>query len=207
MNIEEAYTAWSATYDSVTNATRDRDAEATRATLGGLRVGRALELGCGTGKNTTLLAQISAEVRALDFSEGMLARARARVQAPNVTFTVADLTQPWPCPDGWAELISGNLVLEHIDDLGHIFAEARRCLAPGGQLFLCELHPARQYLGLQATFTSEAGQVHIPAFVHHISDYLDGAEASGLRLLRLREWWDTAEREKPPRVVSFLFAG
>lgn len=207
MNVQDAYTAWSATYDSVANPTRDLDAEATRATLAGLRVGRTLELGCGTGKNTALLAGISAEVRALDFSEGMLARAREKVRAPNVTFAVADLTQAWPCPDGWAELIAGNLVLEHIEGLGHIFAQARRCLAPGGRLFLCELHPARQYRGLQANFATEAGQVHIPAFVHHIGDYLEGAEASGLRLERLREWWHTPERDGPPLVVSFLFAG
>lgn len=205
MNVRDAYTNWATTYDTDTNPTRDLDQEATRTTLGQLRVARVLELGCGTGKNTALLAEVGTHVQALDFSEGMLARAQARVQASNVTFTVADLTQPWPCADQWAELIVGNLVLEHIADLGFIFAEARRCIAPGGQFFLCELHPARQYQGLQAHFTCDEGEVVIPAFVHHISDYLGAAESNGLALRQLREWWHTPDRTKAPLIVSFLF--
>lgn len=205
MSVRDAYTSWSTTYDTDTNPTRDLDQEATRVTLGQLRADRVLELGCGTGKNTTLLAEIGAKVQALDFSAGMLERARAKIQAPNVTFTVADLTQAWPCADQSTDLVVGNLVLEHIADLGFIFAEARRCLAPGGQLFLCELHPARQYQGLQAHFTRDEGQVVIPAFVHHISDYLGAAESNGLTLRQLREWWHTPDRTKAPLLVSFLF--
>lgn len=205
MSVRDAYTSWSTTYDTDTNPTRDLDQQATRVTLGQLRVDRVLELGCGTGKNTALLAGVGAQVQALDFSAGMLERARVKIQAPNVTFTVADLTRAWPCADQSADLVVGNLVLEHIADLGFIFAEARRCLAPGGQLFLCELHPARQYQGLQAHFTRDEGQVVIPAFVHHISDYLGAAEANGLALRQLREWWHTPDRTKAPLLVSFLF--
>jgi ubiquinone/menaquinone biosynthesis C-methylase UbiE len=205
MNVRDAYTSWATTYDTDTNPTRDLDQEATRATLGQLRVARVLELGCGTGKNTALLAGVGAHVQALDFSEGMLERAQARVQASNVTFTVADLTRPWPCADHWAELIVGNLVLEHIADLGFIFAEAHRCIALGGQFFLCELHPARQYQGLQAHFTRDEGEVVIPAFVHHISDYLGAAEANGFALRQLREWWPTPDRTRTPLLVSLLF--
>lgn len=205
MSVRDAYTSWSTTYDTDVNPTRDLDHDATRATLGGLRVADAIEIGCGTGKNTALLAEIAAQVRALDFSEGMLAQAQAKVQAPNVAFTHADLTRPWPCADQSANLVVGNLVLEHIEDLGWVFAEARRCLRPGGRLFLCELHPARQYQGLQAHFSSDGGEVVIPAFVHHISDYLAAAEASGLTLRELREWWHTPDRLRAPLLVSFLF--
>lgn len=205
MSVPDAYTNWSTTYDTDTNPTRDLDHEATRATLGHLRVDRVLELGCGTGKNTMLLAEIGAHVQALDFSEGMLERAKAKVAAPNVTFTVADLTQPWPCADHSVDLVVANLVLEHIADLGFIFAEARRCLLPGGQLFLCELHPARQYQRLQAHFTRDEGQVVIPAFVHHLTDYLDAGETNGFALRQLREWWHTPDRTRTPLLVSFLF--
>ena len=144
MRVRDAYTNWSTTYDTDRNLTRDLDQDVTQAILGHLRVARVIELGCGTGKNTALLAVIGAQVQALDFSGGMLERARAKIQAPNVTFTVADLTRPWPCADQSADLVVGNLVIEHIADLSFIFAEARRCLAPGGQCFLCELHPAKQ---------------------------------------------------------------
>ena len=63
----------------------------------------------------------------------------------SLTFAVADLTKTWPAASGSADLVVGNLVLEHIADLGFIFAEAARCLQPGDQLFFSELHPFRQY--------------------------------------------------------------
>jgi len=78
MNIQEAYTDWSATYDVDRNLTRDLDQLATRETLSNLRFKSILELGCGTGKNTALLAQIGEHVLALDFSEGMIEKAREK---------------------------------------------------------------------------------------------------------------------------------
>ncbi len=124
MSIQQAYSDWSATYDSDPNRTRDLDAEVVRKRLGGLHRRSILELGCGTGKNTAFLVGLYDKLVALDFSEGMLAQARARVTATHVTFAVADLTRPWPCEVGAADLVVGNLVLEHIGHLSHIFAAA-----------------------------------------------------------------------------------
>ena len=66
MSIQQAYTDWSATYDQDQNLTRDLDEIVTRETLGHLRSNSSLEIGCGTGKNTPLLAQISQHVSAAD---------------------------------------------------------------------------------------------------------------------------------------------
>jgi len=205
MTIRDAYNAWSATYDTDRNLTRDLDAQVTRATLAGLSATRILELGCGTGKNTAFLAGIGAPLLALDFAAGMIRQARARVPAAHVAFAVADLTQPWPVAAGSVDLIVCNLVLEHIADLSFIFAEAARCLAPGGRFFVAELHPFKQYQGSKAVYGPEQARVPIPAFVHHISAFLDAAAAAGLTLLSLKEWWDAEDAPAPPRLVSFLF--
>src|SRR6185436_7647073 len=109
MTVQQAYTEWSATYDSDRNLTRDLDARVTRQALADLHCQSILELGCGTGKNTSLLAALGAEVRALDFSAGMIEKARARVTAPNVVFELADLTRPWPGADHSFDLIVCNL--------------------------------------------------------------------------------------------------
>jgi malonyl-CoA O-methyltransferase len=207
MNVQAAYTDWSATYDEDRNRTRDLDQEVTEALLGGSHYASIVEIGCGTGKNTRVLAKTAEKVTALDFSAGMLAQARAKVQAPNVTFIEADLTQPWPLEDGSADLVVCNLVLEHIAGLAFIFAEAARVLREGGRFFVCELHPFRQYGGTQATFQRSEGAVLIDAYVHHISDFLAAAEAAGLRLENLKEWWHVEDAGKPPRLVSFLFSG
>ncbi len=205
MNIADAYTRWSDSYDTDSNLTRDLDARVVREVLAEWRGAVAVELGCGTGKNTGWLAERAGHLTALDFSAGMLAQARARTTAPNVSFTQADLTEPWPVPTGAADLVIGNLVLEHIEHLPHIAAEAARVLRPGGRLLLCELHPFRQYLGSKARFeTADGATVEIPAFVHHVSDYLAAARAAGLTLRELREWWhpDDVAAAKPPRLLS-----
>jgi len=204
-DIQAAYTEWAATYDTDRNLTRDLDQEVTRAALAGHSYRSILELGCGTGKNTRLLARIGERVHALDFSEGMLAQARAKQPGANVTFSVADLTQPWPCADQSVDLIACNLVLEHIADLGFIFAEAARTLVRPGRFFICELHPFKQYLGSKAVFQRDQARIELPAFVHHISEFLGAAASAGFALAELKEWWHADDRNAPPRVVSFMF--
>lgn len=187
--VQTAYTEWAATYDTDRNLTRDLDGVATRAVLGGRRYGSILEIGCGTGKNTHLLARIGDHVHAIDFSEGMLAQARAKGFGPNVAFARADLTHLWPCADRSVDLIACNLVLEHIADLAFVFAEAARTLVPSGHLFICELHPFKQYLGSKARFERDQARIEPPAFVHHLSDFFDAAARTGFTLTGFKEWW------------------
>ncbi|HKP36066.1 MAG TPA: methyltransferase domain-containing protein, partial [Pyrinomonadaceae bacterium] len=79
MKIKEAYSEWSATYDTDRNLTRDLDGAVTQETLGLSRYESILEMGCGTGKNTALLAAIGTRVTAVDFSKGMIERARSKL--------------------------------------------------------------------------------------------------------------------------------
>lgn len=96
MNIQSTYDIWSTTYDQDRNLTRDLDQAMTKQTLADRRFENILELGCGTGKNTVLLAEIAKTIHALDFSEGMIEQARQKLNASNVEFAQADLTKPWP---------------------------------------------------------------------------------------------------------------
>lgn len=206
--VSAAYDRWAASYDDDRNATRDLDAAVVRRVPLVLADHTVLELGCGTGKNTTWLAERARRVVGLDISSGMLARARERVSAPHVVFVRADVRFGWPVRDGVADVVIGNLVLEHVDELQPVFAEAARVLRPGGQLFICELHPYRQWNGAQAHFTDAAtGEtVHVTAHVHTASEYVNGALAAGLTLRHLGEWVeDDAPGGAPPRLLSALF--
>ncbi len=205
MNIQQAYTDWSETYDLDRNLTRDLDEIVTREALADLHCNAVLEIGCGTGKNTALLAQIGQRVRALDFSAGMIEKARAKLLLENVDFELADITQSWPCEGQSIDLVVCNLVLEHIRDLSFIFSEAARVLVKTGRLFISELHPFRQYQGTQATFHRNQETTQIPAFVHHLSDFINAAAANGLTLARVKEFWHPEDQNKPPRLVSFMF--
>ncbi len=203
--VQQAYTDWSGTYDQDRNLTRDLDEMVTRETLANLRYTSILEIGCGTGKNTALLAQIAGHVEAIDFSAGMIERAKEKLSLANVTFGVADITQPWPSESHSFDLVVCNLVLEHISDLSFIFAQALRVLRGDGSFFVSELHPFRQYQGTQARFQRNQATTQIPAFVHHISDFINAGAANRLALSGMKEWWHQEDQNKPPRLVSFMF--
>ena len=205
MDIQNAYDEWSNSYDLDENLTRDLDQAVTRSLLGDLQFDSILEIGCGTGKNTIFLAQIGRRVRAVDFSQGMIARAKEKVRAENVQFSLMDITRPWHFAAGSFDLIVCNLVLEHIQDLFHVFSEAARSLRPDGRFFLNELHPFRQYEGKKARFYREAEKIEVQAFLHHISDFLHAAENHGLALAKLQEYWHEADTNRPPRLLSLAF--
>lgn len=205
MTIQESYDLWSASYDQDQNLTRDLDAALTRKSLEGERFRFVLELGPGTGKNTALLAQIGDSVLGMDFSQGMLKRARQKVRASNVRFIRTDITRPWPLPASVFDLLVCNLVLEHVQDPGLVFIEAARVMAPGAVFHLSELHPFRQYLGGRAQYQTGSGRAGIPAHIHHISDFIQAAQAAGLHLADLQEAWHDEDEGRPPRLIVFKF--
>ena len=206
--IARAYDHWASSYDADRNATRDLDADVFRRAPLALPGSDVLELGCGTGKNTVWLAAVARSVLAVDFSLGMLSRARERVADPHVRFAQQDVRHPWRVPDDTMDVVVGNLVLEHVSDLSAIFSEAARVLRRNGQLWLCELHPERQRMGGQAHFidTATGATTHVPAFQHTVSEYVNGGIAAGLTLRAVGEWLeDDAAPGVPPRLLSVLF--
>lgn len=205
VNTRNAYDQWSESYDTDENFTRDLDGTITRITLEELWCNTILEIGCGTGKNTNLLAQIGKRVYAIDFSPGMIFKAVSQIQQGNVQFCIGDITQKWPIEDASIDLVVCSLVLEHIEDLRFIFAETARTLVKNGKFYVSELHPFKQYQGVRANFTRADKRTEIQAFVHHVSDYLETAREVGLMLLALKEWWHENDHNKPPRLVTFMF--
>ena len=205
MDIQSAYNEWSQTYDHDENRTRDLDRDVLRRQFDGLQFDSILEIGCGTGKNTSFLTQIGQSVRAVDFSQGMIVMAREKVPAENVRFSLMDITQPWGFENESFDLIVCSLVLEHILDLPYVFSEAALSLRFSGRFFIDELHPFRQYEGTKARFYRTEEKVEVDAFIHHISDFLKAAQESRLSLVRLEEYWHESDENKPPRILSLYF--
>src|ERR671912_344581 len=179
MNIQKAYNEWSDSYDADNNLTRDLDQQVTREALANLHFNSILEIGCGTGKNTAFLAQIGDSVYALDFSQGMIEKAREKVQAQNVIFSIADITKKWPGNDREFDLIVCNLVLEHIADLAFIFSEAARVLQNKGRFFINNLHPFKKYKGSRASFYSGSETIEVEFFIHLFSESTNAPTANG----------------------------
>lgn len=206
MNIEESYNSWAEQYDTNHNKTRDLDSRATIETLSHYEFNHVLELGCGTGKNTSWLLRKAKRVIGLDFSEEMLKVANKKIADDRVQFNKADLTQAWETVDNeFADLVTSSLTLEHIEDLNHIFNQSNLKLKEEGLFFISELHPCKQYLGSGAKFETVNGMVNLEVYTHHISDFLECAENNGFEFEELKEWFDEVEERIVPRLISFVF--
>lgn len=201
----ELYDEWAATYDEVVNPTRDLEKKACEAVLGELFFEAVIELGGGTGKNTAWLAQRAGRLISVDFSPEMQAAARRKVINPNVEFRIGDVRGEWEFAEP-ADLITCSLILEHVEDLEHVFEQAAKTLNSNGRFYICELHPFKQYTGSKARYETANGLKVLECFRHHVTDYTNAATSNGLAIERMDEWFDSDEREaEMPRLISFLF--
>ncbi len=202
--VKDSYRDWSKVYDNNENKTRDLDQEITKKVLSKIHFDSVLEIGCGTGKNTVWLINNANTVTAVDFSPEMLEIARKKIKSKKVQFIEADVRKSWLFNKLPVDLISINLVLEHLVELDFIFKSANENLKKGAYLFISELHPFKQYLGSQARFEDRL----VPSYLHQISEYLDLANKYNFTFVNLIESFDKFPKkneEKIPRLISFLF--
>jgi predicted TPR repeat methyltransferase len=204
MNIEKAYNIWAEQYDTNSNKTRDLDAKSTIETLNKFDFLKVIELGCGTGKNTTFLLKKADEIIGLDFSQEMLNKAKAKINDDRVEFQKADLNAEWNIENDYADLITCSLVLEHIENLNYVFNQANKKLKNGGIFFISELHPFKQYSGSKAKFETENGTQELKTYVHHISEYLNVASENGFELVEVKEWFDEENQIGIPRLIGII---
>ena len=113
--------------------------------LGDATVGSALELGCGPGTWTPLLARRAERVVAVDLSTGMLEQARAAVQTENVTFVNADAARF--SSDSKFDLVMSVRVLEYIPEWRSILARLEHLVAPGGRVVIVTKTPVSVWRG------------------------------------------------------------
>lgn len=106
-----------------------------RFLLAHLRPGlRVLDIGCGEGPFTALIAAAGAEVIGAEVAEAALQRARRR--HPGLAFERVELDGPLPFADGAFELVWASEVIEHVADTARWLSELRRVLVPAGRLLL-----------------------------------------------------------------------
>jgi ubiquinone/menaquinone biosynthesis C-methylase UbiE len=204
MDTRRAYNSWASQYDTNLNKTRDLEAQALRATLANIPMERYLEIGCGTGKNTEWLITRAQEVTAVDLSEEMLAKAKAKINSTRVQFIQADITTPWTFTQGSYDVVGFSLVLEHIDNLPAVFEKVAAVLKPGGYVYIGELHPFKQYSGSKARFETEQGTQVVECFTHHISDFIEAGKQHGLLLADMEEYFDNGDHQEIPRILTLL---
>lgn len=204
MDVKSAYNIWAEQYDTNNNKTRDLEAVSLREVLSGLEFKHCLEIGCGTGKNTAWLVTKTKQLTAVDLSDEMLAKAKAKITSANVSFRQADITEEWKFAGGLYDLVTFSLVLEHISDLDTIFKKAAAVTAQGGYVYIGELHPFKQYTGTKARFDTAEGQQVVTCFNHNISEFTQAAKANGFEIADVREYFDDNDSNNIPRILTLL---
>lgn len=185
----EGYDVWAQIYDTEDNHLIAVETPLFRRLLGDVQGLTVADLGCGTGRHALAMADAGAKVTALDLSEGMLSKARAKPGASAVQFVRHDLATGLPFVSRRFDRVTCSLVLEHIVDLESVLGEMARICRVDGFILISDLHPVMRLLGFQAQCTDPAtGRVIRPASVtHQLSDYVMAATRVGLRIDQMIE--------------------
>jgi trans-aconitate 2-methyltransferase len=190
--------------------------ESTRAFLvkaaGGARFGLAVDLGCGPGFTTTLIADILRcdHVLGLDASASFITLAEAR-SIERVSFAMHDVTSiPFPCGKG--DLIFCRLLLTHLKDPLAVIVEWTTQLNAGGLLMVEEIesirtkHPAfEHYISIvEAMLLSQSNRLDIGAEVgmltlRNVKPVINeiraisvkNCDAAGMFVMNMKAWKDS----------------
>lgn len=123
--------------------------------------GRVLDVGAGYGFFLAALEKAGYATDGLELSEHAAAEARQRVRG-QVLVQAAE--EPFPFPDDRFDAITLMDVIEHLQDYGRALASCRRCLKPGGKLFVITLNAhslARPLLGRRWAWHQDSTHIHM----------------------------------------------
>jgi SAM-dependent methyltransferase len=141
--------------------------------------GRALDLAAGEGRNAIWLAEQGFEVEALDFSEVAAAKGRelAAHRGVTVTFTVADVTEPFTVAPADVVLVAYLHLPREVElDVLH---RAAALVAPGGT-FLLVAHA-------RSNLTDGVGGPPDPSVLPTPQDILAALDGTGLEVVEAGE--------------------
>lgn len=174
--------------------------------VGQVARGNLLEVGCGNGGMTQLLAPLVDRVAALDVSDASLQELRS-LGLSNVS-TVCGLVESYR-PESQFDWIVASEVLEHLRDPGSFMQQCCRWLAPGGSLLLTT--PNGQWHGQEDEHEDAVEHLHTFSFstLSRLSGEL-GTERVSLEYIRdgagRRRWLGCrATREAVPPTADDFF--
>jgi SAM-dependent methyltransferase/ADP-ribose pyrophosphatase YjhB (NUDIX family) len=174
--------------------------------LDDVRGKRAIVLGCGGGQDAVALEKLGAIVVGVDQSAAQIAYAKkyaSRNDAPNASFVDADVTDLSRFDDGSFDLAVSIGVMEYVEHLERVLAEASRLLRPSGTLVLSVKHPFDVIVDGGPPFTvwtsywtrhhdlttlvSAAGAGTFRSYLRTVSQWFDALRTAGFAIERIVE--------------------
>jgi 2-polyprenyl-3-methyl-5-hydroxy-6-metoxy-1,4-benzoquinol methylase len=127
----------------------------------GVPSGRVLDVGAGYGFFLEALERAGYEAHGIELSEHAAGEARKRARGQ---VFVQGAEDPFPFPEGHFDAITMFDVIEHLPRYPVALSSCRRCLKPGGKLFVITLNAhsaARPLLGKRWAWYQDPTHVHM----------------------------------------------
>jgi SAM-dependent methyltransferase len=118
------------------------------------RSDRVLDVGCGPGGFTAILAETALDVVGVDVSAAWVDAAAETFRARGIANARSQLTsgEALPFADGSFDVVTLVDVIHHLDEPERVLAEVHRVLAPSGTLLVFEPNKLNPVLTLMCVF-------------------------------------------------------
>ena len=165
--------------------------------LGDVSGTRVVDIGCGEGRFSRLLAGLGARVTGVDLAEPFIERARNLV-AGNETYLIGNAENLSGIDSETFDLAVSYIVLVDLLEYRHSIQAAYRVLRPGGRFVICNVHPMRT--SVPYGWINQGGR----KLFYALDNYTDEGP-------REFEWWGrkfiNMHRTLSSYVAAFLEAG
>ncbi|WP_059007786.1 class I SAM-dependent methyltransferase [Streptomyces specialis] len=182
----------------------DREGNPARAWLldrldGG---GRALDVGCGNGRNSRLVADRYREVVGVDISAGMLAVAAAKDNPPNVRYERRDVHDLSPGRDGVFDAVFAMNSLFAMGPPEAVLPVLRPLVAPGGRLVVLDVTRPDDVPAADVETRETFHPFEVAHTVYRLSGEVEDAVAA-LRYMLHPAWREMSAGLVPPALGAF----
>jgi SAM-dependent methyltransferase len=143
---------------------------------------RVLDVACGEGYGSRLLADKAASVIGIDLDAETVSHAQTRYALPNLEFRQGDCAA-LPLPDASIDLAVSFETLEHHAEHGAMLAELRRVLTPEGVLLIST--PDRRHYSDERQYTNpfHVRELYAEEFRRLVLDHFPHASFHGQRVV------------------------
>jgi 2-polyprenyl-3-methyl-5-hydroxy-6-metoxy-1,4-benzoquinol methylase len=145
------------------------------------RGGRAVDLGCGTGRFVDLLADRYDEVLAVDIAARAIEMAKNNHARPNVTYQTRSLLEVSPDVDGRFDLVFSVNTIHHLRAHDLVLPHIRGLVAPGGHAVLVDIVDPGQWTS-RDWHIEEAFRDALDSYRNRSRNHMAAADVLRLRL-------------------------
>ncbi|HWR14679.1 MAG TPA: methyltransferase domain-containing protein [Terriglobales bacterium] len=190
------FDGWSAVYDEQPNPMLALETRILKPLLPSIRGCSVLDLGCGTGRwSAVLAAREASAIVGIDSSAQMLSRAAIHVGC-SAYLLLADATA-MPLRSHRFDIAIGSFMVSHVQNLEKVLIEVWRVLRPGAEFFISDIHPeTSNLLQWKRGFISGAREVSLPTVSRSITELETETRRCGFEIsARIEPLFGTPERE------------